>query len=610
MKARICTIVIGILLTQSLSAQNDTVLFSASGGFYDEVFQLELFNFYPQNHIRYTTNGNLPTAKAPLYEEPLTLNEKLYSKSDIYTIVNCPETEFYLPDSVQHCIIIRAAVFDGNDSCISQVVTNSYFIRALGCDTHNLPAISLCADSLDLFDYYRGVFVPGVYYEWWNPLYSGNYFQHGTEWERLCNVEFYEANNTGINQQAGLRTHGGSTRRIQQKNLKILAKEEYGNKRFKHKFFQEIPIESFKHLVLKPFSCSNGVTTGIQDALTQQVVRNLNIDGLATRLSVLFINGEYWGIYGLQETPDERYLDDHYDINPEESNIIKNWKVLDHGDSTNWINLYQWLQETDLSLDENYALMEEQIDMDNFIDYWIFEMYSSNFDWPVQNTRCWQRGNGKWRWIFYDGDACFSRVWDVFANAIDTSQSIHPSNAESTLFFRKLIENHEFLNNFTARFNELMSEQLNYESILPYFSALRAEIEEEIPYQCGRFNFPPHVESWENDMAFIDGFLFTLNERMQLQLKDFYEQHHIGVAELSHSFQCYPNPTSGEMHIHIAADAFGTNEISIYDLTGRKVFATPCLLSNGDNEITIHPKLTTGIYVLKVGNQIQKIIRQ
>ena len=590
-------------------SQADTVLFSASGGFYEDVFSLELYNYYPQNHIRYTTNGNRPTAQSPLYEEPLLLDSTKYSQSNIYTIINCPETEFYLPDSVQRCIVIRAAVFDENDSCISAVKTNSYFIRALGCDTHGLPAVSLCADSLDLFDYERGIFVPGIHQQWWNPLYSGNYFQRGIEWERLCNVEYYDQDNKGVNQQAGLRTHGGSTRRIQQKNLKILAKEEYGKKRFKYKFFNDIPIESFKHLVLKPFCCSNGVSTGIQDALAQRVARNFRFDMLATRLTVLFINGEYWGIYGLEESPDERYLEDHYDIPHEEINIIKNWKLLDHGDSINWMNLYQWVQETDLSTEENYALMEDFIDMDNFIDYWIFEMYSSNFDWPVQNIRCWQRGNGKWRWIFYDGDACFSQIWDVFANAVDTSQSIHPSNAESTLFFRKLIENREFLNRFADRFNELMSNQLNYESILPYYNTLRSEIEAEIPNQCERFYFPPNVERWENDMSRVYDFLLALNVRMQTQLNGFCEQYHIGLAELSMPFQCFPIPFSDEIHLIIAADVFGMDEICIYDLTGRKVFAMPCLIADGTNEITLHPKLSAGVYVLKVGNSVQRIIK-
>ena len=492
---------------------------------------------------------------------------------------------------------------------MSQVVTNSYFIHALGCDTHGLPVVSLCSDSLALFDYETGIFVPGVYYNWWDPLYSGNYFQRGSEWERLCNVEYYDLNNAGINQQSGLRTHGGSSRRLQQKNLKILAKEEYGKKRFNHRFFPNIPIDSFKHLVLKPFSCCNGVTTGIQDALSQKIARNLRLDVLATRMTVLFINGEYWGIYGLQETPDEHYLDDHYDVDPEESNIIKNWKELEHGDSTNWINLYQWVQETDFSLDENYVLMKERIDMDNFVDYWIFEMYSSNFDWPVQNTRCWQRGDGKWRWIFYDGDACFSRVWDVFANAVDTSQSIHPSNAESTLFFRKLIENQDFLDRFSTHFDELMMRQLNYESILPYYTALRAEVEYEIPNQCARFRFPQNVERWENDMTRVDGFLFDLNGRMQTGLNEFYEQHHTGVQERFAVVQCYPNPFSDEIRLSFEAEDFSANEIAIYDMLGRKVFAMPFQFDHAHPTLTFHPHLESGVYVLKVGEHTQKIVK-
>ena len=131
----------------SAKAQTDTVVFSASGGFYEEVFALQLYNIYPQNHIRYTINGNSPTAQSSLYADSLWLNEKKYSESDIYTIQISPDDLVYVPDSIQHCIVIRAAVFDENDSCVSQVMTNSYFIRALGCDTHGLPTVSICADS-------------------------------------------------------------------------------------------------------------------------------------------------------------------------------------------------------------------------------------------------------------------------------------------------------------------------------------------------------------------------------------------------------------------------------------------------------------------------------
>ena len=269
-KFRLLVLVCWILIAFSGLAQNDTVIFSAKGGFYEESFALQLHHVLTQNHIRYTTNGDRPTAQSPLYIEPLVLDTSLYSKSDIYTIVNCPEQEFYLPDSVQHCIVIRAAVFDENDSCVSQVVTNSYFISALGCDTHGLPAISVCADSQDLFDYERGIFVPGIYFDTLYPYFTGNYFMKGPEWERVCNFEYYELNNAGVNQQVGLRTHGQKARYQGQKGMKIYAREEYGKKRFKHKFFENIPLDDFKHLCLKPYmSAWNG--SGCKDYIMSRI---------------------------------------------------------------------------------------------------------------------------------------------------------------------------------------------------------------------------------------------------------------------------------------------------------------------------------------------------
>ena len=73
--------------------------------------------------------------------------------------------------------------------------------------------------------------------------------------------------------------------------------------------------------------------------------------------------------------------------------------------------------------------------------------------------------------------------------------------------------------------------------------------------------------------------------------------------------QVYPNPSSGEIHLSIATDTFGTNEITLYDLTGRKVYAQPCIITEGHNEITLHPHLTAGVYILKIGETAQRIVK-
>ena len=212
-------------------------------------------------------------------------------------------------------------MFDENEECISEVTTQSYFIRALGCDTHGLPVMSLCADSLDLFDQEYGIFVPGVHFDPSNPNWTGNYYMTGEAWERTINVEFYEQNNTGINQQAGLRTHGGNGRRFPQKCMKLYAREAYGKKRFEHRFFDNLPLNSFKHLVLKPFAASWN-DTGVNDHISNQIAAQLNVESLASRPVVLYLNGEYWGIYYIHERPDERYLEDHFDVDITKVNLL------------------------------------------------------------------------------------------------------------------------------------------------------------------------------------------------------------------------------------------------------------------------------------------------
>ena len=602
-KIVLCACLITCLVGQ---AQNDKVLFSAQGGFYEDVFALQLSNTNPQNHIRYTVNGNTPTAQSALYEEPIVLDTSNYSKSDIYTIQISPDNLVFVPDSIQHCIVIRAAAFDANDSCVSPVTTNSYFIRALGCDTHGLPAVSLCADSLDLFDYERGIMVPGVFFDPLDFNWTGNYYQSGEEWERPTNIEFYELDNTGINQSAGLRTHGGNGRRYQQKSLKVYAREKYGKKRFKHKFFETIPQNDFKHLVLKPF-VSSWNESGVNDHICNQIASQLNLETLASRPVLLYLNGEYWGIYYIHEKPDECYLQDHFGIDIDLVNIMGNWvNVVDHGSPDNYFALYQWLETADLSQPENYAYMESKIDVDNFIDYLIFELYSENFDWPANNMRCWQLGDGLWRWIFFDGDACLRfMTFYAFDNAVYEGTATWPSSSRSTLFFRKMLKNEEFKERLKCRFLDLLDTSLSYPVTGSIFEDIKMRIEPEIPMQSARFGFPSSIEVWNTDMNTIDYFLRNRSIYILAPLEEMLNavDDHQDIVSM-----VYPNPFSGEIHLRLP-DAGKTQEIAIYDMMGRKVFATTCGDCEGSNEIILHPALQAGVYVMRVGAYSTKIVK-
>ena len=85
----------------------------------------------------------------------------------------------------------------------------------------------------------------------------------------------------------------------------------------------------------------------------------------------------------------------------------------------------------------------------------------------------------------------------------------------------------------------------------------------------------------------------------------------VGVDSYYHELlSCYPNPTSGDIRIHMDAEHMDACEIAIFDVLGHKVFTQSCLLSTSNNEIVIHPDLKAGVYVLKIGHSFHKIIRQ
>lgn len=599
---------IGVLLlvpffgtSQSPDAPYDTLIFSAPGGFYDEVFPLELRCGNPKNQIRYTTDGCDPTATSPLYSKPLVLDENMYSKADIYARPNCTEDQFFLPSHIDHCIVIRAAVFDEYGQYLSETYTNSYFISALGCNLHGLPAVSLCVDTTDLFDYNKGIFVPGVHYKPERPRWSGNYYQRGKAWERWANFEFYEYDNTGVNQQCGLRTHGGNGRRFQQKTMKVIAREKYGKKHFKHHFFTNLSERKFKILVLRPFLSSNA---GCEDYICNRLAQQLShLDFMADRPSVVFLNGEYWGIYYIKEKPDENYVEDHYGIESDSVNLQWGWGgEVENGDPQYYKAFQQWMSEADLTRKKQYSYADARIDIENFIDYYLLEMFVANFDWPSNNVRFWQSGDSKFRWMFYDGDPGLeNQQFDVFGNATYDGEETYPSSRAATLFFRKFLQSPKFQRQFADRFNELIVSVFSFKNTSAVFDTIKNTLDPEAHRQFERFGPPEHYypstyEGWLDHMKLTRNFLRDRSTRNflsmpQPDIKSFSYCHHNGLAWLQ-----------------VESEGFGSELIQLFDLKGNKVFSQVCMLATGSNAIMVDANLPSGVYLVTLGPCAGKIM--
>ncbi len=615
--------------TNWYQAPVDELSFSHRGGIYDETFILTLENKRQENKIYFTTDGNEPTPASILYEAPLMMDSRMHSQKNISQIQISPPDLHKPPPlmSVPKAIIIKAAVFDSQGNKVSEIITNSYFINELGINHHNMPIVSLSANHKNLFDEHIGILVTGVYWDSTNPYHSGNYWVRGDEWERDAYVEFYEADNSvGFTQNIGLRTHGGMSRSKPQKGLKIYARNKYGLSRFNHEIFEDKNMDWFKTLVLKPFA-SSWSNSGIEDYVANRIAEGLEIDRIASRPVILYLNGEYWGQYFITERTDKNYIESYYGVDSDSVDIISSWSgKTEAGDNIDFLDLYEFVYENDLSKDDNYKQVIERIDIDNFIDYQIFQIYIVNYDWAANNFRCWRSKSpgSKWRFVYFDGDAALiSYKHDMFEHVTDTSDRQWPTNATSTLFFRKLMENDIFYNRFFLRMEDIMNKYLYYQNTSVYYKIAKQLLEPEIHRQINRFTIPENFDYWTSKMEVLDAFLSSRSCFMKGQVLEKYgidlnlieclpDNVEDDVA-FGQNFGIAPNPSTGNFRIEFTPQHSGNYEFYLLNLLGQKIPLGNEYLNGGISHSAFHNiDAQAGVYHLVIQgekeNQVEKIL--
>lgn len=517
-------------------AHAQTVHFSHPGGFYSDTFSLSLQLAYaPEGEpftIRYTLNGNAPTECDTPYTAPIPLSAACLPHSALFRVPNVPEDRWYAPDSVERIIVVRAAAFDAEGYRRSPVITHSYLIDSLLHRRIALPVVSLCADSLSLFDADTGLMAPGWYFDRRYAYSTGNYFQRGRHWERPAAFAYYAPDGGATEQDCGLRVHGNSQRVLVQKGLSLYARREYGDNRFSYPFFGPDGRADYRRLVLRPWSTSwSGA--GIEDWLCQHLADSLRFDHLATRPVVLFLNGEYWGIYFLEEKADEHYIEEHHGVDSRQVDLLAYWgDEVENGSAERWGAFYQWLEADGTDM----GRLSNEVDTGAVMDYMLMQILILNDDWPVSNVRQWATDGTPWRWIFFDADGALASFPDNAAildymtyysshllssarGAVRRTEgsfqipSSHTS-PQSTLLFRRLFADRGFLEASMRRLRELVATHFDYRRSGALLQQVVKEVESEVPYQIRRFDKPSSMVRWRMAVEVIDEFLRTEPEAM------------------------------------------------------------------------------------------------
>ncbi len=416
--------------------------------------------------IRYTLDGKEPTASSAQYISPLRISETK---------------------------VVRAKLFcDGYLSPRSTTHSYIHHPRAL-----TLPVVSIVTQDSYFYDDKEGIYVEGTYA---NGTPNYNY-----DWRRPINFEYFDGEGVGssINQLCETRVKGGATRGNPLKSLAVYANKRFGVKRFTYEFFpdQTPGINDFKSFEMRN-SGNDFDYLYFRDAVIQKSVgMNADLDWQPSRPVILYINGVYKGMLNIRPRSNEDYIYSYYD-GLEDVDVVENWEELKEGSIDNLAAFKAFYTG-----DHTYAEYEEWMDMVEFCNYMITNIFFDNKDFPGNNLVLWrpQADGGKWRWICKDTDFGLGLYGErvkyptlnwITTPGYDNNRNSWANTYDATRLFRRLLNVQEFKDMFIDRAAVYMGDFLLPSKINANIDEHYNLIKSEYTYHRNLFNpwWPNHSQ--------------------------------------------------------------------------------------------------------------------
>lgn len=604
-----------------------TVKCSHSSGFYTNSIKFDLQSTDKNLKIYYTLNGDTPNVKSKLYTKPITITEKPLTPLNYSFIPTTPLSgskylKYYIwkkPKSVYQCNVIRYASFK-NGIMQSDVNTKVFFVGENIKNKYTFPIISIATDSINLFDYEKGIYVPGKTFDkrkFETSWAAGNYINKGKDWERKAHVTYFEkTGKLAFDTDVGIRTHGFGSAANPQKSFKLYFRKEYGISKIEYPIFNKSDAKKYKRLIFRN-SGQDFLHTHFRDAMLQQIIEPLNLDLQAFQPSIVFINGEYWGIFNIREKYDKFYFKYKFGIDEEDINILNVCGSIEEGDDKDYIELIHFIENNDISIDENYDYVASKLDIDNFIDYNIAEIYFANYDWPCNNYRMWKDNNpeSKWRFLIYDLDFSFDFPGQPSKSSTKSMQ--HATNTLnewpycecSNIIFRSLLRNNKFKQLFLDRFAYCLNEVFNTERVNFFITQFEQLYSPEIEEHIDRWNYPANAKAWKSAIDRLRQFAAERPCYMSEDIMSFFKlstYKYDCLRDRMHKEQgnellvLFPNPNTGEFTIFNKSDnKIEAGKLKIVDYLGKTIYSQENILISPKARKHFRPNnLKNGVYVV------------
>lgn len=467
-----------------------------------------------------------PTASVPqgAYDGVEQLSITLSAPGTIYYTTDCSEPtrfsrKYSGPINLKSTTVLRVAAYESGCSR-SQVVDLTYVLN----QKDSLSVVSLVTESENLWDYNYGIYVTGPGASTVYPYQGANYWKN---WEKAASVTLFEEDGTtGFSEKCGLKIFGGYSRANGKKSMACMFRGKYGASSLDYALFGEKGINNFQSFVLR---------AGGQDAYTakmrDEVVTSIASDYLGLpvqryRPVALYLNGEYWGIYFIREKLTDQYVAGNFGVEAEEV-TLSNWTG---GDCPKYKALQEYARNHDLSNPKHYDYICSQINMDNYIDYMITQMWIANTD--LGNVKFFRTDDMPWHWALFDADLSFRRVSHTSVTIMMT-RNIYKRDIRSATLLIRLMENKTFKEAFLKRTAWVVNNVWNAENVIRRIDEIQSLLEPDMKRECSRWG--SSVDTWKKNVQSLRNFASKRNDYFIADVKSYF---HLSDAQMrSYGFE-------------------------------------------------------------------------
>ncbi|MBN1187691.1 MAG: lamin tail domain-containing protein [Bacteroidales bacterium] len=463
--------------------------FDHSHGFYDAAFDLLISDELGSAQIYYTTDGSVPgTSNGFLYSSSIHIDSTsiiravaIVSGQEPSRITTC--TYLFLNDVIhqpnnptgypanwgRYTELPGYAIADYEMD--PELISDTNYAKAVIEALKDLPTISLVTDKDHFFSNVNNSDTGGIYIFTGPPL-SNTVNGVGDGWIRPVSFEYFADGDTNSLQiDCGIKLQGGHSRRPEKSpkhSFRLVFRNEYGPTTLNYPIFGNDANTEFNSITLRAGFCNTWIhwqaeqrdkSLYLTDTWAKDVQKAMGHMAVENDFVHLYINGIYWGLYNTSERIDRKFAASYLRGDNEDFDVIKDYTEVVDGNIAAW-NSMMSLANAGFATREDFQRIqgnnadgtpngdyENLLDMNNFIDYFIINLYGGNTDWDHHNWAAIRNrvkpGKG-FQFICWDEEHIHKDVYDM--DAMGTNNSNCPSR-----IFQQLTQNADFRRLFADR---------------------------------------------------------------------------------------------------------------------------------------------------------------